>query len=118
MADIIVHSVLTPQDEMLHSIQCTNKARLKQLIRVLQESGYEIASGMETFDAVHAVGFWSLVNKTYKRVSRVRHSELLRTLRIPKNRIDSEDTHAISTYTRIPTSSRTRRKTALSPVRL
>jgi hypothetical protein len=102
---------------MLHSIQCKNKARLKQLMRVLQENGYNIASDLETIDGVHVVEFWSLVNKTYKRVSRTRHSELLHAMRIPKNRIDSEYPHVISTYTRIPTSSRTRRRATLSPIR-
>ena len=106
--ELIVHSTLDDTN-LIHNIQSTNLARLKQIIRGLIDNGYQIVQDIQQEGEYHSVTFWSFYDREYTRVPRMDHSMILKQLRISVNKIDVRRPDIISTYAVVPTSSRTRK---------
>lgn len=116
--EVILHSVLHDTGELTHNIQTTNHARLKQILRLLQEYGYEtIQDHIHSEDGYHTVTLWSYEDRTYSKVPRSEHTTLLRILKIPLNNFHRYP-HIISTYAQLPPLRTRKPVRATSPRRL
>ena len=92
-------------------------ARMKQIVRLLTQNGYEIVGSINTEAGYHYIHLWSLQDRTYTSVPRSDHTALQRLLKISVNNLHQRPT-IISSYANLP-ALRTRKSTRpLSPRRL
>ena len=115
---IIVNSFLQTNNTLVHDVQSTNLARLKQIRRLLTEVGYPIALEIRHEGEWHAVTFDSFEDRLYNSVPRSAHTKVLRLLRIGVNRLSAHYPHVISTDVMVPHSRTRRRDPTLTPHRM
>jgi hypothetical protein len=116
--ELILHSVLTQDNTLVHNMQSSNRARLEQIVYVMLEHGYEIMEDMRNEGGYHILTFWSLEDRVYTRVPRLEHSRILRLMRVNINKIDANYPHIISTYATVPPLRTRRPIRSKSPQRL
>lgn len=115
--ELIVHTILHPSGDLTHNVQTDSRARTRNLRDRLVGLGYPLAIDVASQSGYHTIDVYSYEDRAYTRASRTAHSRLLKHLRVPANKIDSQSAQVISTYTRTR-GSRARRERAPSPVRM
>ena len=105
--DVFLHSMLNANGELSHNIQTPNMARMKQIVRLLTQHGYEIVGSIGSDAGYHYINLWSLQDRIYTSVPRSDHTALQRLLRISVNNLHQRPT-IISSYANLP-SLRTRK---------
>lgn len=115
--ELNVHSIINGGNVLIHNIQSTNLARLKQVRRLLMHVGYDVANDIRSEGGYHSVILWSLENITYNQVPKSTHKAILKLLGISLNNLDAYP-HIISTHATVRFSRTRRRARHLSPSRL
>ena len=116
--ELIVHSYIVNNTELVHNVQSDNLARLKQVKRLLTHLGYDVREDVFSERGYHSILFWSYLDRNYTTVPRRTHSVILNYLKIPKNNIAVQSPNIISTYATVLQSRTTARRRPSSPVRL
>ena len=118
MISLIVHSLIANGNQLVHNVQCDNLARLKQVRHILLDAGYEVMNDLRSEGDMHTMDLWSLEDRPYATVPPARHRHILGLLRVPKNKVQVQQPHVVSTYAEVRTSRNMRNRRPSSPVRI
>lgn len=106
MNDFIVHSFRAGND-VVHNIQSQNKNRVKKAKAELLAAGYEIHTNIMCESGIYSVMFWTLHDRGYSKVPKTLHTHVLKTIKY-NTHLDDVRPDIISTYYKVPVSSRTK----------
>ena len=114
---IIIHSILVNGDDLVHSMQVDNRARMDQIRLLMFEEGYDIREDVAfTNEGYYSIMFFCLEDRHYTHVPKRTHTAILKILKIPIRSIDHHTKNVISTYTTVRHSKNMNVRRPTSPV--
>jgi len=93
---LLVHTIHAPDRQLYHNIQCTNAARLNEIVCFLTDRGYEMPN-IRCERGYNYVTFWSLKETRYKRASLKQHRRILFLLLLKCDKINFRSSDLIVT---------------------